>query len=111
MVRNAANPVPALFALLLAFCAARADAQVVYQAESRSAADKVVFVSDKPAEADWMIYKTEWKSDAKPNSGIWYFTEWRSEAQLAIWITNQRSEADWVICYTRNRSEAGPRKP
>ena len=62
-----------------------------------------------PSEADIIVFKSEWKSDATENSGIWYFTEWKSEADMLIYFTEWRSEADLVICYTTYKSEAGKR--
>ena len=54
-----------------------------------------------------IVYVTEWKSDAKPNSGLWYFTEWKSDADWKIYYTSWKSEADLKIYFTEWKSEAG----
>lgn len=58
-----------------------------------------------PSEADVIVYKSEWKSDAASDSGIWFFTEWKSEADIMIYFTEWRSEADLVICYTSEKAK------
>ncbi|MFT7589543.1 MAG: hypothetical protein ACI959_001762 [Limisphaerales bacterium] len=87
----------------------KADAQVVYIAEHKDQANKIVFLEEEvPSKAALIVYKSDWKSDARPNSGIWYITEWKSEADFSIYFTDFKSEADLVISYTEVKSEAGP---
>jgi hypothetical protein len=75
--------------------------------DNKALATKIIYVTDNPDEADLWVFKTEWKSDATPNSGIWHLTEWRSSAALVVWVSAYKSEADWVVYYTTNKNEAG----
>lgn len=97
-------------AILCVFLIRTAKAQSVYVSEWKKEAGKIVYLTDNPAEADIIVYKSEWKSDAKKDSGIWYFTEWKNDADMIIYFTQYRSEADIVICYTKDKNEAGKRK-
>ncbi len=62
------------------------------------------------SEADLIVYKTDWKSDASKNKGIWFFNEWKSDADKKIYFTSWKSEADVIIYYTKWKSDAGWQK-
>ncbi|HPG73873.1 MAG TPA: DUF6150 family protein, partial [Bacteroidales bacterium] len=62
------------------------------------------------SEADMVVYKTTWKSEALPQSGVWYLTEWKSESDMKIYITEWKSEAQLIVYFTEWKSEAGNRK-
>lgn len=94
-----------LAAILSVF--AQADAQIVYETEFKENADKIVFVEEEDGRADLNVYKTDWKSDARQQEGVWYFTQWRSEADFAVFFTEFKSEADFVIRFTEIKSDAG----
>lgn len=96
--------------IVCVFIIGNAKAQSVYVSEWKKEAGKIIYVTDNPAEADLIVYKSEWKSDAKKESGIWYFTEWKNDADMIIYFTQYRSEADMVIYYTKDKNEAGRRK-
>ena len=84
-------------------------AQVVYETKAKHEATKKVYVTDNPSEANIIVFKSEWKSDAAKESGLWFFTEWKNEADMLIYFTEIRSEADLIICYTTYKGEAGKR--
>ena len=67
-------------------------------------------MTEYKSEADLIVYKTEWKSEAKDNNGIWFFTKWKSEAKKTIYFTDWKSEADLIIYFTEYKSEAGWKK-
>ncbi len=84
--------------------------QVIYTTDWKNEANKKVYVTENPSEADIIVFKSDWKSDAQKDSGIWFFTEWKTEADILVYYTEWRSEADLVICYTTYKEEAGKRK-
>lgn len=85
-------------------------AQVIYETKIKEEATKKVYVTDNPSEANIIVFRSEWKSDATKDSGMWFFTEWKNEADMLIYFTGMRSEADLIICYTTYEGEAGKRK-
>ncbi len=87
-----------------------AKSQVIYITTVKENADKKIFITDNPADADVIVFKSEWKSDAQKDSGIWFFTDWKNEADMQVYVTEWRSEADIVICYTPHKEEAVWRK-
>ena len=67
-----------------------AKSQVVYGDRMEKCRQDRLRISEYTSEADVVVFRTEWKSDAKPMSGIWYFTEWKSDADLRIYFTEWR---------------------
>ena len=60
-----------------------------------------VYVTNYKSEADLVVYRCDYRSDANGNDGLWYFVKKRID------FVNYRSEADVVIYFTSYRSEAG----
>ena len=48
-------------------------------------------------DADLIVYKCKYSSDASGNDGKWYFTEYSSDAQKKIFFTEYSSDADLKI--------------
>ena len=58
------------------------------------------------SDADLVVYKCAYKSDAQGNKGLWYFTDYKSDAKVKIYFTDYKSEADIVIYFTTYKSDA-----
>ncbi len=56
--------------------------------------DIKVFVVDYESQADLVVYKTKYKSEAKGNEGIWHFVEYQSQADKKIYFMNYKSQVD-----------------
>ena len=65
-----------------------------------------VYVTNYKSEADLVVYRCDYRSDANGNDGLWYFVKYKSDAKKRIYFVNYRSEADVVIYFTSYRSEA-----
>ena len=61
-------------------------------------------------EADLLVYKTEFKGEAKDNKGLFYFTQFKGEAKKTIYFTDFKGEADLIVYFTEFKGEAGWRK-
>ena len=66
-----------------------------------------LYVADYKSDADLVVYKCSYKSDATGNNGLWYFVNYRSDAKKKIFFVNYKSDADLVIYFTNYKSEAG----
>jgi hypothetical protein len=66
-----------------------------------------VFVVDYRSDADLIVYKCDYSSDAQGNEGLWYFCEYRSDADKKIFFVDYRSDADLKIFFAEYRSDAG----
>ena len=64
-----------------------AKSQVIYTTEWKSEANKKVYVTENASEADIIVFKSDWKSDAQKDSGIWFFTEWKTEADILVSVS------------------------
>ncbi len=103
------NIVRLLTAAAFIFLLTETKAQVIYETKFKNEATKKVYITDNPSEANIIVFKSEWKSDAKKESGLWFFTEWKNEADMLVYFTEIRSESDIVIYYTTYKDEAGKR--
>ena len=66
-----------------------------------------VYVADYKSDADLVVYKCSYKSDATGNNGLWHFVNYRSDAKKKIFFVDYKSDADLVIYFTNYKSEAG----
>ena len=53
------------------------------------------------------MYKTDYKSDADANKGIWHFVKYKSDAKKKIYFVDYKSDADLVVYFTDYKSDAG----
>ena len=58
-----------------------------------------------------MVYKVDYKSEAKGNDGLWYFVEYESQADKKIFFVDYESEADLKIYFVKYKSQAGWNNP
>ena len=54
-----------------------------------------------------MVYKCDYKSDARGNEGLWYFCKYKSDAKKIIYFTKYKSDAHLVIYFSKYKSDAG----
>ncbi len=54
-----------------------------------------VHVTKYKSEADLVVYKCKYKSEAEDNKGLWFFVNYKSEADIVIYFTDYKSEAGW----------------
>lgn len=104
--RNSVKPY-ILLLIVLVSAIIQSQAQIVYIADKEAEATKKAFVVDKAEDADVIVYKTHFKSDAKKDSGVWYLSEWKSEADMRVYFTKEKSKADFTVFYSKDISEAG----
>ena len=84
-----------------------APSQVIYSVNWKSDAQIKVFVTNNKYDADLVVYKCKYKSDATGNRGWWHFTNYKSDAKKKIYFVDYKSDADLVIYVTENKYEAG----
>ena len=97
-----------LFLLAIAIMATVSiKAQVIYSAKYKSDAQVKVFVVNSSSDADLVVYKTTYKSDADGNSGVWFFTDYSSDAKKKIFFVDYSSDADLKVYFTTYKSDAG----
>jgi len=66
-----------------------------------------VFVAQYKSDADLVVYKCDYKSDASGNNGLWYFCQYKSDADKTIFFVDYKSDADLVIYFSTYKSDAG----
>ena len=66
-----------------------------------------IFSVQYKSEADLLVYKCDYPSEANGNEGFWFFTKYKSEAKFPIYFCDYKSEADIVIYFAEYKSEAG----
>ena len=59
------------------------------------------------SQADLLVYKVDYKSQAKGNSGLWFFTNNKSEADVKVFFVDYKSQADLKIFFVDYKSQAG----
>jgi hypothetical protein len=64
-------------------------------------------VASYKSDADLVVYKCDYKSDAIGNNGLWYFTSYKSDAKFPIYFCSYKSDADLVIYFADYKSDAG----
>jgi len=64
-------------------------------------------VAQYKSDADLVVYKCKYKSDAEGNKGLWYFVDYKSDAKKKIYFVDYKSDADIVIYFTEYKSDAG----
>ena len=65
-----------------------------------------MFETEYRSQADVIIYKTNYRSQAKGNKGIWFFTKYVSQSDKKVFFTQYRSLADVKVYFTTYRSQA-----
>jgi hypothetical protein len=66
-----------------------------------------VFVVDYESQADLLVYKAKYKSEAIGNEGLWHFVQYQSQAQKKIFFVKYKSQADLLIYFTPYKNKAG----
>ena len=56
-----------------------------------------VYVATYKSDADLVVYKCNYQSDATDNKGLWYFCNYKSDAKKKIYFCEYKSDADLVI--------------
>jgi hypothetical protein len=64
-------------------------------------------VVDYESQADLLVYKEEYESQARGNNGNWHFVEYESRADHSVFFTKYESQADLKIFYVNYESRAG----
>jgi len=54
-----------------------------------------------------LVYKVEYKSQAKGNDGLWFFEDYKSQADKKIYFTEYKSNSDLTIFFVDYKSQAG----
>ena len=57
-----------------------------------------------------VVYKVDYKSQARGNQGLWYFVDYKSQADFNIYFVKYKSQADLKIYFADYKSQAGWRK-
>lgn len=97
-----------LFCILL-LCCLPAQAELVYECQSRSEASLVVYIDKDSGDCDTVVYLTKSKSEAAEKAEVWCVVNTKAEATRLVYITDDITEADLVVCFTPFRSAARSR--
>ena len=62
---------------------------------------------DYKSQADLLVYKVNYKSQAKGNEGLWHFVEYKSQADFRVYFVDYKSQADLKIFFVEYKSQAG----
>ena len=62
---------------------------------------------DYKSQADLLVYKVDYKSQAKGNNGLWFFVENKSYADVKVFFVDYKSQADLKIFFVDYKSQAG----
>ena len=62
---------------------------------------------DYKSQADLLIYKVDYKSQAKGNEGLWFFVEYKSQADIKVFFVDYKSQADLKVFFVDYKSQAG----
>ena len=54
-----------------------------------------------------MVYKVDYKSQAKGNEGLWFFDNYKSQADFTIYFVEYKSQADLKVFFVDYKSQAG----
>ncbi|HEB61601.1 MAG TPA: hypothetical protein ENI82_00470, partial [Bacteroidetes bacterium] len=59
------------------------------------------------SQADLLVYKVQYESQAGKNDGKWFFVKYESQADKKIYFVDYASQADLVIHFVDYESQAG----
>ena len=54
-----------------------------------------------------MVFKVEYKSQAKGNEGFWFFSGYKSQADFKVFFADYKSQADLKVFFVDYKSQAG----
>ncbi|MAS38519.1 MAG: hypothetical protein CMB84_00745, partial [Flammeovirgaceae bacterium] len=59
------------------------------------------------SQADLLVYRVDYISQAKQNIGLWFFVEHESRSDKKIFFSDYKSQADLKIFFVDYKSQAG----
>lgn len=85
----------------------RSNAQVVIETKVLKEANVKIYLTNYPADADVVVFKTPFIDRAQGNKGIWYFTDMSGWANKKICYVSGKDIANIVVCFTDDAKQAG----
>jgi hypothetical protein len=62
---------------------------------------------DYESQADLLVYKHKYESNADGNEGDWYFCDYESQSDKTIYFVDYESQAELKIYFVEYESQAG----
>jgi len=91
---------------ILFYSACFANAQNVFIADYQSEADVSLFETKNAADADIIVYKVRYKSDANAEKGLWHIEHYRSLADWKVYWTKYEAEASCKVYFVDYANQA-----
>lgn len=85
---------------------ANSKSQTVYFTKFPSNDTYKVYEVSNHTQADLLVYRTKYKSQAKGNRGMWHITPHQTANAINVYVVPYRNQADFSIYYVNHPNES-----